>query len=551
MSRLNILTLVSVIAALPDFAVAHDHTRSKYLAALEAKNAGKASPRLHATDELSRLTITVVDAETERLLSASVRITSLPDQQPWQPGDVKTSVALWRRDDWYSVAPGTTLTVPRTELEVEAFRGLGWHRAKARMDLEGKARGEIMIPMKRFHDPQSRGWHSGNTHFHLKDVSKGYADRYLKVVPDADEVDLLFVSHLEQVDYDKTYTTNQYDKRSLEAISTDAIWYGYGEEHRHNFAPFGDGWTRNEGYGHVMLLDIDELVEPVSIGPRFNKTGTDGIPLRRGIDRARDMGATVVWCHSSYGVEDIPNWVSGRLHAQNIFDNDTHDEHFHYEETFYRYLDIGLKVPFSTGTDWFMHDQTMAYAKLDGAMTPENWLAAMRAGRTFVTNGPFLELEAGGHQIGDTIKPDAPGRLPVRGRGLGRNDFLGLELVYNGKIVYSTRTREKDDVYVSSLTFSLELDEPGWLALRIPWTNNRNDLGARMRAHTSPIYVEIAGKKRFNRNAARGLIQEMRDSIDFIETKGTFADDNELSDVLAVYLEGIRILEHRLQVDSH
>ncbi len=550
MSKWSILTLVSVIAALLDFAVAHDHTRSRYLAALEAKNEQR-SNRAPDTDELARLTVTPVDAATGRPLAATVRITSLHDRQRWQPRDVKTSVALWRRDDWYSIGQGTTLLVARTELEVEAFRGLGWYRAKARINFEGKTRGEITIPMKRFHDAQGRGWYSGNTHFHLKDVSKGYADRYLKVVPDADEVDLLFVSHLEQVSYDKTYTTNQYDKRSLEAISTGSILYGCGEEHRHNFAPFGDGWTRNEGYGHVMLLDIDELIQPVSIGPRFNKTGTDGIPLRRGIDRARDMGATVVWCHGSYGVEDIPSWVSGRLHAQNIFDNDTHDEHFHYEETFYRYLDIGLKVPFSTGTDWFMHDQTMAYAKLDGPMTPESWLAAMRAGRTFVTNGPVLELEAGRYQIGDTIELDAPRRLAVRARGLGRNDFLGLELVYNGRIVYSTRTRQEDGVYVSTLHFTLELDEPGWLALRIPWTNNRNDLGARIRAHTSPIYVEIAGKKRSNGNTVRGLIQEMRDSIDFIKTKGTFADDKELSDVLAVYLEGIRILERRLKVDSH
>ena len=99
----------------------------------------------------------------------------------------------------------------------------------------------------------------------------------------------------------------------------------YPKLHRHNFEAYGDG------YGHVMLLDIKRLIQPVSIGPGLMTTGSDGIPLRRGIDTARQDEATVIWCHNSLGLEDLPNWMSGVLDAQNIFDG---GEHGSYKDTY-------------------------------------------------------------------------------------------------------------------------------------------------------------------------------------------------------------------------
>ena len=103
----------------------------------------------------------------------------------------------------------------------------------------------------------------------------------------------------------------------------------------------------------MMLLNLQELVLPVSIGPGIMKLGTDGLPVQRGIDTARRDGGTAVWCHNRWGFEHIPNWVLGRLDAQNIFDGGAHGS---YKDSFYRFLNAGLRVPFSTGTDWFIYD---------------------------------------------------------------------------------------------------------------------------------------------------------------------------------------------------
>lgn len=140
-----------------------------------------------------------------------------------------------------------------------------------------------------------------------------------------------------------------------------------GEEHRHNFGAGG------EGYGHVMLLGLKELVQPVSIGEGIAKTPPDFPPLAMGLENAHQQDGTAIWCHNNWWFEDIPNWLAGRLDAQNIFDGGSHGS---FADSFYHYLNAGLKVPFSTGTDWFMDDFARVYAELEGELSPETWLAA-------------------------------------------------------------------------------------------------------------------------------------------------------------------------------
>ena len=213
-------------------------------------------------------------------------------------------------------------------------------------------------------------------------------------MPQADGLDLVFVSLLRRIPDERDYITNTLTDGDLGRLSQGGVLFGNGEEHRHNFGPGG------EGFGHVMLLNILKRIEPVSIGPGIMKEGTDGIPLQRGIRTAREDGATVIWCHNTFGHEDIPNWVAGLVHAQNIFDGGDHGS---YEDTFYRYLNVGMKVPFSTGTDWFIYDFSRVYVPIAGELTSKKWLAELAAGKSYITNGVFLELTADGKPIGETI----------------------------------------------------------------------------------------------------------------------------------------------------
>ena len=96
------------------------------------------------------------------------------------------------------------------------------------------------------------------------------------------------------------------------------------------------------------------------------------------------------------------------------------------------------------------------------------------------------------------------------------------------------------------LTDQLQMDRPGWLALRISRNTNQNEFGEMMFAHTSAIYVDIEGKRIFDPKIAHELITEIEGNIKVIMEKGKFADDAERARVLRVHRAGIEKLRERI-----
>src|SRR5262249_20709950 len=161
--------------------------------------------------------------------------------------------------------------------------------------------------------------------------------------------------------------------------------------------------------GHVMLLNIKQLVKPVSIGPGIMGAGFDEPALTPGIAEARGQGGTIIWCHNTFGFESVPNALAGRLDALNVYDGSRRGS---FEDKYYRLLNVGLRLPLSTGTDWFMYDFSRVYARVPGELTIQSWLQAVRAGRCLATNGPLLTLTVDGKQAGEVITLEKP--RPVR-----------------------------------------------------------------------------------------------------------------------------------------
>ena len=512
---------------------AHESTRAAFLkrhnVAALARPAGTGALTGH---EVCNLKVTLTEEGSGVALPGLIRVTPEGGEEALElPG------LFHRARGWHTLPPSAELSVPRTRLRIEGLYGLETEKTERSLDLSGKNREEIRLPLRRIYDPRASGLKSGNTHLHLMNITFRDAERYLREVPLGDGLDLLFVSYLRRMPDEARYTTNGFTRKDLARISGDGIVFGWGQEHRHNF---GRG---EQGYGHVMLLNLLKLIRPVSIGPGLMGAGNDGRPLQTGIREAREDGGTVIWCHNAYGHEDIPNWMAGLVDAQNIFDGGSLAE---YDETFYRYLNLGLKAPFSTGTDWFIYDFARVYIPLEGPVTEREWLEVLSQGRSYITNGPFLEFEARGHQPGGTISLTGKETVRIRGRGVGRVDFKALELILNGRVVHAVSSRPSGAHFVADLDFPLEVSEPGWVALRIPRELPDNELARPLFAHTSPVYLQLDGRSIFRAEAARSLLAEMEESVEKIRSRASFSSARDRESVLRVYREGIRILSRRL-----
>ena len=129
----------------------------------------------------------------------------------------------------------------------------------------------------------------------------------------------------------------------------------------------------------------------------------------------------------------------------------------------------------------------------------------------------------------------AAGTVAVVGHAAGRVDFKRIELLKNGHVVKSAASRADAGHFVADLKIDVPIDAPCWLALRTPPPTVKgepdlqepvpdNELGQPLFGHTSPIYVDIAGKAVFDRSVAESLVAEMEQNRQLINKRAVFAD---------------------------
>ncbi len=437
---------------------------------------------------------------------------------------------------WYVVpAGGVETTLPR-QARLEALSGLETALTRLDLDLRKNPPQEIVVKLENVFRPEAHGLVAGNTHLHLMKLSKEDADEYLKQIPAADGLRILFNSYLERHKDDLTYITNRYPIGDLPQFKASGVLFNNGQEHRHNFKSYG------EGYGHVMFLNLKNLVKPVSLGPGITGAGVDDRPLRLGIDDARKQGATIIWCHNSFGFEDVPSALTGRLDALNVFDGSRRGS---FEESYYRYLNIGLRLPISTGTDWFIYDFARVYAKAPGKLTIAGWLEALKAGRCQASNGPLLSLTVDGRDIGETLDLAKPRKVKIEAAAIGRHNFQELQLVHNGKVI-KKQAPDRKNPFQATLVHEVRIDEPAWFAVRIDSTT-KNELDHVLFAHSSPVYVALAGKGVFDVEAARGLLKQVEEGQAAIRAQGRFSNDQAADKLLSLYEEAALDLQRRLR----
>lgn len=500
---------------------------------------------------------------TGEAVAALVRVTPATGGAP-----LDLPFHLRRPMGWFSLPAATTLELPPGTWRIEACHGL--ETAIATTTLVVPASGgapRASLALRRIYDPSARRIIGGNTHLHLQMNSaagmagallrnRREAEDYLRTTARSDGLDLVYVSHLERAGQTPQYVSNEFTADDLQRWSDAGVTFANGEEHRHE----GGRSSRRSGpgelrYGHVLFLDLPRLVPPASYGAIFtpDAAADDSIPMRRAIREARAVNGTIVWCHGKQGTEDVPNWIDGLLHAQNVFDGGNDGT---VEGVFYPYLNAGLRVPFSTGTDWGVYDFSRVYVPHAGVVTSAAFLTALAQGRSFITNGTFLEFEVEGSAPGDTVALPAAGNVIVRGRGVGRDDFVALELVFNGRVVARVPARAEAGRFSAALDTTFRVPGPGWLALRIPATLPYTDrsaftgaganlFGKALFAHTSAVYVEVAGRAVCEPGAIDQLIAETQAAIRLIEARGAFADTAARERLLEVYRAAITKLEAR------
>jgi hypothetical protein len=221
----------------------------------------------------------------------------------------------------------------------------------------------------------------------------------------------------------------------------------------------------------------------------------------------------------------------------------------------YRLLDAGCKVPLAGGSGKDSNavalGRVRTYAYLGGAPDtlaedmPAAWIEAVRAGRTFITNGPLLRLTGGEQLPGALVRlPAAGGQVPIVVEAGSAAPFDVVEVLFNGRIVLSKEA--SGNRQATRLEGSVTLTESGWLAARC-WGRDPLADGQTVYAHTSPLWVSVAGRPhRAAPEAAASLRAVLDRTLDWVQREARCPSEHQREQLAAVLRAAQAALHQRL-----
>jgi hypothetical protein len=127
-----------------------------------------------------------------------------------------------------------------------------------------------------------------------------------------------------------------------------------------------------------------------------------------------------------------------------------------------------------------------------GALKIEPWLASIKAGRTFATNGPLLHFSLGDQGIGGEVRFEKRQEVKFSAEMKSIVPVDHLQIVCNGKVARELAL--VGDHKSAQVNGTIPLDSSGWCVLRAFSDKAEYPiLDLYPYATTSPVYVNVAG----------------------------------------------------------
>lgn len=313
--------------------------------------------------------------------------------------------------------------------------------------------------------------------------------------------------------------------------------------------------NRNHMLGHMSMLGTQGLpVYPMCAGgPNEAWLGDpDFVTLAEWALENKRKGGLVIRPHfpaCGYTEDPVPiiNGLVDALEVRGLRGSDFPTQEW------YRYLNCGYPVAVVGGTDKMVASCALGwmrtYALLDGnrPFDYDNWARAVRAGRTFSTTGPLIDLTVDGRRVGQSIKlPSSGGTLEVQARAHSVWPLGKIEIVHNGGVVAAEYAKKGKLALRASGKISASCS--GWIAARCSGLDGHP--GEYVAAHTSPVYLKVGRTRAFDAPAAQHMLGLVQGGVEYLNTLATVFDESSRKRMVKLFKEVQQELQGRLNVES-
>jgi hypothetical protein len=429
----------------------------------------------------------------------------------------------------YFHAQSAVVMAPEGDLTVRATRGLEYSTVEATVRCVA-------------------GWYGGDLHIHMN-----YGGEHVCTPYEAARMQCGEGLHLANLVAGNKTTSRVMDEAALRAWGAiDLPWSN--EQH---VARMGVEY-RNDLLGHFHSLGAEGLPSRFFTGHAASDHPHDWPPNSVAADELRQLGAVIGYCHPSpalsesgpaaevfdglarvpYARELVADAALGLVDSVDLISPlDSQGSSI----LFRRLLGAGVELAATVGTDVFLSQSRAGwasnppgfgrvYAQMSGPVSVDGFKDAIRKGATVVSNGPWLTISVEGHGPGDRLQLEAGRTLKVQVDvdGVGARQ---VELRTADGVCRSWATSGDGRL---SFEAAVEVREPTYLVAVATGPEHEEIFGPGAFAHTSPVYVDIAGKRVARPEDAEWCVDWLDRLEDLTVAKGRFVDPEQRQEVLDV-----------------
>lgn len=461
----------------------------------------------------------VIDGDG-RSVAARIQLVA-SDGRSYAPVDGFARVMAVTETHYFHTGGTFEVELPAGSVDITALRGPEFEPVREVVQVAADAATSVTLRVRRSVDMPALGWYSGDTHAHAYHQGRfGLTHESLFLQSLAED---LHVTHV-LIHMDGTRLMGRWADLTgtPSPVSTPQHRLQFSEEFRGSL-------------GHVGMLGLKRFILPLIGGARetpYAQPASDE-PYFVG---ARAQGGLAGFMHPYVGGNDDPASWAGSLIPVDVAlgRGDFYDVASLYSNEapstrmYHRLLNAGFRLPATGGTDNFPDvwrdpppgtDRT--YAHVDGPLTVESWLDAVRAGRTFATTGPLVLLEVEGKGPGEELRlpAGAPESVRVKVRCTSLTPLETLRVYVNGEIAVEEAPPTDGTGARNPLAVDLCLDREvrvprgGWIAAVAEGPTSRYLGDSYAFAHTSPVYVVREDRPPFRSASDASFLAEVVEAI--------------------------------------
>ena len=522
---------------------------------------------------MGQVSLKVVDTDGKPV-AARIFVTA-SDGRAYAPGDawMESDDSFTRSERpfeaHYFDSPGTSIfAVPAGKVEIDVMRGFETRFERRSVDVKEGDITELTVqltPLPITPDPAGTNWISGDVHVHMN-YGGAYRNHPNRLQEQAAAEHLGYIENLVVNKEQRVPDSSYFSPQAYVAASQSNVLL-HGQEFHTSY------------WGHLGLLGLSHNFLIPGYAGYPNTAVASLFPTNADVaDLAHAQNALVGYVHpfdtfpDPFKDETLTNELPAdvALGKVDYIEVVGFSDHKSTAEVWYKLLNCRFRLPAAAGTDFMAN-----YASVRGPIglnrvyvevpteTPneplkiESWLASLKAGRTFATNGPLLRFSLGGQGIGGEVELERT--QPVKSRKNHKPapashlvQFSAelssivpvdhLQIVCNGKVASELSIdRHNNSVHADG---SILIDSSGWCVLRA-FSDQAvfPILDIYPYATTSPIYVTVPGRPLHSPEDAAYFAKWIDRLIAAAQSNTSWNTDAEKQSVLTMFEDAKRKYE--------